>query len=187
MPLGRPSHAAPHSLSETSISPGPAIHETRTIPGATKITRSSRFRMIRPRLVALAISRRNPSVTALRVEGTANVEGSIMRTIYQTSQGLPKSDTMTKVVIVWSTSAGETCRWSLLGTFDPSIRESSTLTCVLRTFAFFPNSVLKHFEIFKSPNFGSSKWSLIRHILDLYSFLDFPIVQDFLNCIYTLL
>lgn len=67
IPLGRPSRAAPLSsslfLSETSISPGPAIHETRTIPGATKITRSSRFRMIRlGPLAATAISRRNPSL-----------------------------------------------------------------------------------------------------------------------------
>lgn len=48
------------SLSETLISPGPAIQGTRTIPGATKITRSSRFRMIRPGLAATAISRRSP-------------------------------------------------------------------------------------------------------------------------------
>jgi len=58
----RPSSYATLSLSETSISPGPAIHEARTIPGATKITRSSRFRMMRFGLAATAISRRNPSL-----------------------------------------------------------------------------------------------------------------------------
>lgn len=44
-------------------------------------------------------------------------EGSIMRTAYQMSQGLPRSDTVTKVVIVWSTSAGEACQRSLLRSF----------------------------------------------------------------------
>jgi len=104
-----------------------------------------------------------------------NIEGSIMRTAYQMSQGLPRSDTVTKIVIVWSTSAGETSRRSLLHSILLFANLQHWHACSGHLH-FLPNATLM--EFFKSPNFKSSKllctyWNWI--FLDFNIFLKFKV------------
>lgn len=99
----------------------PFTRNANNNPGATKITRSSRFRMIRPGPAAATIfRRRHPPKPLAPQRRVVNFEGvPLCERSTRCHRELPTSDTVTKVVIVWNTSADEAS----------SVR--SILTCII--------------------------------------------------------
>lgn len=108
-PSGRAGPPCRSSLERHRYPWGPPFTRNTTIPSATKITRSSRFRMIRPGLAATTIfRRRHPPKPLAPQRRIVNFEGvPLCERSTRCHRGLPTSDTVTKVVIVWNTSAGE--------------------------------------------------------------------------------
>jgi len=186
MPLGRPSRAAPFSLSpflslslslslrDIDIPRARHSNETRTIPGATKITRSSRFRMIRPRLVATAISRRNPSLRNAVLGVPLTLRVPLCERPTRRHKGYrrvtPWLKSLSCEVHLPAKPVGEAYSVrSILLFVNPQHWHG-----VLRAFAFFANTILKHLKSLNHRILRVHKWSITYWIC--ISFLNFSIV-----------